>query len=63
MAYKFSTLCDDNLCLAHTMYSAILRIKARMKLTYNYVLIHICWHKPILETVLLLLVTKEIFLS
>ena len=46
---------------SHSMYSAILQFKAQMKLTYNYVLIHICWHKPILETVLLLLVTKNCY--
>ena len=46
---------------SHPMYSAILQIKAQMRLTYNYVLIHICWHKPILETVLLLLVTKNCY--
>ena len=46
---------------SYSMYSAILQIKAQMKLTYNYALCaYIGWHKPILETVLLPLVTKEI---
>ena len=47
---------------SYSMYSAILQIKAQMKLINNHALCaYISWHKPILETVLLLIVTKEIF--